>query len=76
VSETEELKKETTETFVASIGLVFVGAMLLIVEGPRFHHGLMIGAGLMLPLTASWRKRALLSETAATAAQGTTETEE
>lgn len=40
--------------------LVASGISLVVLsEGPEFHHGLMIGIGAMYPIVALWRSRAL-----------------
>lgn len=55
-----EIKAETFEMQVVCSLMVIVGFALMFIEGPQFHHGLMIGVGSTMVLLSGWRKRALL----------------
>lgn len=54
-----ELRSDTVGMCVMCGLLAIVGAVTAFIEGPQFHHGLMIGFGSVMILLALWRHRAL-----------------
>lgn len=56
------LNCEVRGAFIASGFMVVCSSVNLLLGGEGFAYGLMLGCGLMFPLVAVWRRRALTEE--------------
>lgn len=57
----KEINADTWSMICTCVLLSISGIVLACVEGPQFHHGLMIGVGATMVLVSSWRRKALIS---------------